>query len=133
MSNGPRSALNWVMSRVRRSGLLGAEAAATSNAYALVAVVPHGRMLQGVLDLAGAGTIRAVVDDGARGAFLRKNGQGQGQGGSNATEGEGNGGGDFLLSEAALAHAYLERGHATGKVLLKVHGEDEHPKKRPEK
>ena len=90
------------MSRVRCSGLLGAEAAATSNAYALVAVVPHGRMLQGVLDLAGAGTIRAVVDDGAAAPSCGKMDR-QGQGGSNATEGEGNGGGDFLLSEAALA------------------------------
>ena len=112
------------MARVRRWGLLGPAAAATSSAYSFVAVEPNGRQLQRVLDLAVNGTIRAVIDDQARAAFVAT--AGTGTTGNATTEpsagvdGSNGNSTDFLLSEAALAHAYLERGHATGKVLLKV-------------
>jgi len=51
-------------------------------------VHPNGKQLQEVMDLVADGTLKAVID--------RR----------------------FPLAEAVLAFQYLERGHATGKVIL---------------
>lgn len=146
---GANALVQWALSRLRRSGWLGEKAAATSLVYSLVTVVPDGPMLQRVLDLAGRGVIKAIIDE--RPAKLKKEmrrrlaqAQGDGTGTErqpasnvvvdgehNKSSDEGGEGKDLLLSDAAFAHAYLEQGHATGKVLLKVRGHRKAPDKKP--
>jgi len=58
--------------------------------YGVTIVKPNGDQLQKIADLISEGKVKVVVDK------------------------------VFLLKEAASAHEYLEKGHARGKVVLKV-------------
>jgi NADPH:quinone reductase-like Zn-dependent oxidoreductase len=59
-------------------------------AYSIVAVVPNGEQLSRVLKMVSEGSIKPVIDS------------------------------HYLLDSAVKAHAHLEEGHATGKVVLLV-------------
>jgi len=68
----------------------------------LITVVPDGATLAVLLDLTATGALAPVLDrrGGARGGA--------------------GGGATFGLADAAAAHAYVETGHATGKVVVAV-------------